>query len=348
MKFMKKSIILVALLSLMTLGNNISAQSVSGAGATFPQPFYNAAFVTYEKLTNVKVTYGGIGSGGGIRSLKDKIVDFGASDAFLSNEEMKEMPAPIVHIPTCSGAVVVAYNLPGVKQIKLTPVVLAQIFLGQVRNWNSPALKKLNPGVKFPDKEITVVHRSDGSGTTNMFTDYLTKVNAVWKSKVGAGKTVNWPVGIGAKGNPGVAGTIHQTVGSIGYVGSEYAFAQREPSALIQNKAGKFVNATVASTSAAAKGKIPADTRVMLNNSSAATAYPIAGFTWLILYKDQAYSNRSFAQAQATLKLIDWMVSRNAQGLATKTNYAPLPAGVAARAKAILRTVTYKGKKILK
>lgn len=345
---MKKSIVLVALLSLMTLGNKVSAQSVSGAGATFPQPFYNTAFVSYEKLTKVKVTYGGIGSGGGIRSLKDKIVDFGASDAFLSNAELSEMPAQVVHIPTCSGAVVVAYNLPGVKQIKLNSTVLAQIFMGQIKNWNNAALKKLNPGVKFPNKAITVVHRSDGSGTTNMFTDYLTKVNAAWKSKVGVGKTVNWPVGIGAKGNPGVAGTIHQTAGSIGYVGSEYAFAQRMPSALIQNKAGKYIKATVASTSAAAKGKIPADTRVMLNNSSDASAYPIAGFTWLILYKEQAYGGRSLAQAQATLKLIDWMLGKNAQGLATKTNYAPLPSGVDSRAKAILRTVTYNGKKILK
>ena len=345
---MKKSIVLVALLSLMTLVNKVSAQSVSGAGATFPQPFYNTAFVSYEKLTKVKVTYGGIGSGGGIRSLKDKIVDFGASDAFLSNAELSEMPAQVVHIPTCSGAVVVAYNLPGVKQIKLNSTVLAQIFMGQIKNWNNAALKKLNPGVKFPNKAITVVHRSDGSGTTNMFTDYLTKVNAAWKSKVGVGKTVNWPVGIGAKGNPGVAGTIHQTAGSIGYVGSEYAFAQRMPSALIQNKAGKYIKATVASTSAAAKGKIPADTRVMLNNSSDASAYPIAGFTWLILYKEQAYGGRSLAQAQATLKLIDWMLGKNAQGLATKTNYAPLPSGVDSRAKAILRTVTYNGKKILK
>src|SRR5574344_2421243 len=210
---MKKSIVLVALLSLMTLGNKVSAQSISGAGATFPQPFYNAAFVTYEKVTNTKVTYGGIGSGGGIRSLKDKIVDFGASDAFLSNAEMKEMPAQIVHIPTCSGAVVVAFNLRGIKQIKLTPSVLVGIFAGQIKNWNDGALKRLNPGVKFPDKEITVVHRSDGSGTTNMFTDYLSKVNASWRAKIGSGKTVNWPVGIGAKGNPGVAGAVLQTEG---------------------------------------------------------------------------------------------------------------------------------------
>src|SRR5574344_3028070 len=345
---MKKSIVLVALLSLMTLGNKVSAQSISGAGARFPESFYNAAFATYERVAHAKVTYGGIGSGGGIRSLKDKIVDFGASDAFLTSQELREMPAPIVHIPTCSGAVVVAYNLPGIKQIKRTPTVLASIFLGQIRNWNHPAWKKLNPGVRFPNMEITVVHRSDGSGTTNMFTDYLSKVNASWRTKIGSGKTVNWPVGIGAKGNPGVAGAVLQTEGAIGYVGSEYAFAEKISSALLQNKAGKFIKASIASTSAAAKGAIPADTRVMLTNSSAKDAYPIAGFTWLILYKEQAYSNRTEAQAQATLKLIDWMISGKCQSIASKTNYAPLPSKVAARAKAILRTVTYNGKRILK
>lgn len=346
---MKKSIYLTVLLSILTAFNSlIDAQSISGAGATFPQPFYNTAFVMYNKLTKEKVTYGGIGSGGGIRSLKDKIVDFGASDAFLSNAEIKEMPASIVHIPTCSGAVVVAFNLPGVNQIKLTPNVLVEIFAGKITNWNHPSLRKLNPGVRFPNKVITVVHRSDGSGTTNMFTDYLSKISEYWNSRIGAGKTVNWPVGIGAKGNPGVAGTVHQTVGSIGYIGSEYAFAERISSALLQNKSGKFVKASIASTSAAGKGNIPADTRIMLTNSSAKDAYPIAGFTWLILYKEQNYNHRSFAQAQATLKLIDWMIGHGAQNVAIKTNYAPLPAKVAARAKAILRTVTYNGKRILK
>jgi phosphate transport system substrate-binding protein len=345
---MKKSIILVALLSIITLGNKVCAKTISGAGATFPQPFYNAAFITYEHLTHVKVTYGGIGSGGGIRSLKDKIVDFGASDAFLSNKEMKEMPAPVVHIPTCCGAVVIAFNLPGIKQIKLTPGVLAGIFSGKIRNWNNAALKRINRGIRFPNRAIVVIHRSDGSGTTNMFTDYLSKVDVAWRRKIGSGKTVNWPVGIGAKGNPGVAGTIHQTVGSIGYVGSEYAFAQHQPSALLQNKSGRFIKASIASTSAAAKRAIPSDTRIMLNNSSAKDAYPIAGFTWLLLYKNQAYNNRSFDQAQATLRLIDWMLGHNAQKIASKVNYAPLAPSVAARAKAILRTITYRGKRVLK
>lgn len=345
---MKKSKVILAVFVLLTVFTSFSeAQSISGSGATFPQPFYVAAFATYSKLTNTKVSYGGIGSGGGIKALKDKVVDFGASDAFLSNAELKQMPAAVVHIPMCSGSVVVAFNLPGIKEIKLTPDLLVDIFAGRVRNWSSPVIKKFNPGIKFPNRAIVVVHRSDGSGTTNMFTDYLTKVSAYWKSKIGSGKEVNWPVGIAAKGNPGVAGTIHQTVGSIGYVGSEYAFVDRIPSALIENRSGKFIRASIASTSAAGKGNMPADTRIMITNSSAKDAYPIAGFTWILLYKNQDYGGRSFAQAQATLKLINWMITPAAQRIAVAKSYAPLPAAVAARAKAILRTVTYNGRRIL-
>ncbi|MFA6872817.1 MAG: phosphate ABC transporter substrate-binding protein PstS [Bacteroidaceae bacterium] len=344
----KNNLFLPLLVLLAVVSSSLKGQSISGAGATFPEPFYNTVFAKYSQSTGTKITYGGVGSGSGIRSLKDKVVDFGASDAFLSDAEAKAMPAPVVHIPTCSGAVVVAFNLPGIQEIKLTSDALVKIFMGKITNWSDPTLRKLNPKTKLPNKTITVVHRSDGSGTTNMFTDYLTKVSQEWGSKIGTGKTVNWPVGIAAKGNPGVSGTIDQTVGAIGYIGSEYAFAQKISSALLQNKAGKFIRANVASTSAAGKGKIPADTRVMLTNSPAADAYPIAGFTWLLIYKDQNYKDRSFAQAQATLKLIDWMVSRDAQAIAGKINYAPLPAGVAARAKAILRTVTYNGKRLLK
>ena len=322
--------------------------SLSGAGATFPLPFYNMAFEQYTKTTGQKISYGGVGSGAGIKSLSDKVVDFGASDAFLSDKELSAMPASVVHIPTCSGAVVVAFNLPGVEAIKLTPAVLVDIFMGKIKNWNDPALKKLNPTIKFPNLAMTVVYRSDGSGTTNMFTDYLTKVSKEWAGKLGSGKTVNWLTGIGAKGNPGVAGTISQTNGAIGYVGSEYSFAQKIATAYIQNKSGKFIRPTMASISAAGKGTIPADTRVMLTNSDAPIAYPIAGFTWILLYKDQNYANRSLAQAEATLKLIDWMMSPDAQAIAGKVNYAPLPAPVVLKAKAILHSVTYNGKPVLK
>jgi len=322
--------------------------SLSGAGATFPLPFYNMAFEQYTKTTGEKVTYGGIGSGGGIRSLSDKVVDFGASDAFLSDKELAAMPAAVVHIPTCSGAVVVAFNLPGVQAIKLTPDVLVDIFMGKIKNWNDAALKKLNPKVNFPNLAMTVVYRSDGSGTTNMFTDYLTKVSKEWASKLGSGKTVNWLTGIGAKGNPGVAGTISQTKGAIGYVGSEYSFAQKIPTAYLLNKAGKFIRPSITSISAAGQGSVPADTRIMLTNSDAPYAYPIAGFTWILLYKDQNYANRSLAQAEATVKLIDWMMSPEAQKIAPTVNYAPLPARVVALAKTVLRSITYNGKPVIK
>ena len=325
-----------------------STISLSGAGATFPLPFYNMAFEKYSKSTGTKVTYGGIGSGGGIRSLKDKVVDFGASDAFLSDAEMADMSAAIVHVPTCSGAVVVAFNLQGIQEINLNPDLLVKILMGEINNWNDASLKVLNPTITFPNQAITVVYRSDGSGTTNMFTDYLNKVSPDWKSKIGSGKSVKWPVGIGAKGNPGVAGTINHTKGAIGYIGSEYAFAEKISTALLQNQAGKFIKPGIASVSAAGKGEIPADTRVMLTNSSAVDAYPISGFTWIILYKEQNYNNRSLAQAEATLKLLDWMLNKESQDIAKKVNYAPLPDPVIEKAKAILRSVTYDGKPVLK
>lgn len=345
---MKKISLLLASVLVAASAFCESSTSLSGAGATFPLPFYNMAFQNYTKTTGVKVSYGGIGSGGGIQSLTDKVVDFGASDAFMSNADIAKMPAPVLHIPTCSGAVVIAFNLSGISQIKLNPETLTKIFLGEIKNWNDPALKRLNPTIKFPNLAITVVHRSDGSGTTNMFTDYLTKVSKEWATKLGAGKSVNWPTGIGAKGNPGVAGTISQTAGAIGYVGSEYAFAEKISSALLQNKAGKYIKASIASVSAAGKGLIPADTRVMITNSSAVDAYPISGFTWLILYKEQNYNKRSYEQSLATVRLLYWMVSPTAQGMAGKVNYSPLPAPVVAKAKAILRTVTYNGRRILK
>ena len=344
----KTSLLLAFVVGLASIATSVFGQaSLSGAGATFPLPFYNMAFQKYTETTGVKVSYGGVGSGAGIKSLTDKVVDFGASDAFLSDKELAAMPAPVVHIPTCSGAVVVAFNLPGVKAISLTPDVLVDILLGKIKNWNDAALKKLNPKVSFPDMAITVVYRSDGSGTTNMFTDYLTKVNKEWSSKIGSGKSVNWPVGVGAKGNPGVAGTISQTTGALGYVGSEYSFAQNIPTAYILNKAGKFIRPTISSISAAGQGTIPADTRVMLTNSDATLAYPIAGFTWILIYKDQNYNNRTEAQAKETLKLLNYMLDADAQKIASQVNYAPLPEAVVKKAKAILKTVTYNGKAVL-
>lgn len=324
--------------------SNKKAKAITGAGATFPQPFYNKIFKTYTKEQGLLVTYGGIGSGGGIRSLKDKIVDFGASDAFLSDTKLAEMPGEVLHVPTCLGAVVAAYNLPGKPELKFTPELMEGIFMGKITNWNDAKIAAVNPSVSLPDLAITVVYRSDGSGTTFIFSDYMSKVSAEWNEKIGKGKALLWPVGIGAKGNPGVAGTISQTNGAIGYIGSEYAFAQGIPVASLQNAAGNFILPSVESVSASAKGEMPADTRVSLTNTEAADGYPISSFTWLIIYKEQNYNNRSQDQATQTIKLIDWAVSTDAQKETTKVHYAPLPEAAAAKAKAVLSKVTYNGK----
>ena len=322
--------------------------SLTAAGATFPLPFYNMVFKDYTKATDILVTYGGIGSGGGIRSLKDKVIDFGATDSYLTDENISEMPGDVVHIPTCMGAVVIAYNLPGVDELKLSNELLEKIFMGEITKWNHPAIQANNKGINFPDMEITFVHRSDGSGTTHIFSDYMSKISSKWAESVGRGKSLKWPVGMGAKGNPGVAGTISQTEGAVGYIGSEFAFAQKIKTAKVQNSSGAYIEPSIESISAAAQGDIPADTRVMLTNSSDPASYPISGFTWIILYKEQAYGSRSEAQAAGTLTFLNWLISEEAQGSASKVNYAPLPAKAVEKAKAILKSVTYNGKPILK
>jgi phosphate transport system substrate-binding protein len=352
---MKKILISVAILtSLMSCsggGKKVTADgkkiSLTAAGATFPMPFYNLSFKKYTENTGISLNYGGIGSGGGIRSLSDTVIDFGASDAFLSDKELSDMPGEIVHIPTCMGAVVIAYNLPGVNNLKMTPELLENIFMGTITEWNDPKIIAVNTDLNLPDMKITVVYRSDGSGTTYIFSDYMSKVSNQWKEKAGTGKSLNWPVGIGAKGNPGVAGSISQSVGSIGYIGSEYAFAQKIQYALVQNSSGNFINPDIKTVSSAAKSEIPSDTRVMVTNSSDPEAYPISGFTWIILYKEQSYGGRSYARAEEIVKLLDWLVSPDAQAIAESVNYASLPSNVSTVAKNILRTITFDGKQIL-
>ena len=321
-------------------------QSLSGAGATFPLPFYNVVFEQFGLQQGDQVAYGGIGSGGGVRNLRDKIVDFAGSDAFLSDEEMAEM-APVVHIPTCMGAVVVAYNLDGVKELKLTGELIAQIFAGEIKQWNDERLATLNPGVELPSEAIIPVFRSDGSGTTFVFTDYLTKVSKMWASKFGMGKSVNFPVGQAAKGNPGVAGVVKQTKYAIGYVGSEYAFAQKIPYARVENQRGEFVLPSSATISAAASGEIPADTRCSITNADAAGAYPISTFTWMIIYKEQHYADRTKEQAVATLDLLKYILSDEAQHITSEVHYAPLPARAKALSMTNLKTVTYDGISLL-
>ncbi|MBQ5616519.1 MAG: phosphate ABC transporter substrate-binding protein PstS, partial [Bacteroidaceae bacterium] len=254
---------------------------------------------------------------------------------------------PVVHVPTCMGAVVVAYNLDGVEDLKLTGEVIADIFAGEIKMWNDERLVALNPDVTLPAEAIIPVFRSDGSGTTFVFTDYLTKVSPMWKDKFGAGKSVNFPSGQAAKGNPGVAGVIKQTRNTIGYVGSEYAFAQKIPYATIRNQRGEFVAPDANSISAAASGAIPADTRCSITNSDAVGAYPISTFTWMIIYKEQNYSDRSKEQAAATLDLLKYILSDEAQSITSEVHYAPLPAKVKELSTKNLKAVTYDGVAIL-
>ena len=323
------------------------AQELSGAGATFPLPFYNVVFEKFAEVNGDVVAYGGIGSGGGVRNLRDKIVDFAGSDAFLSEKEMSEM-AEVVHVPTCMGAVVLAYNIDGVEDLKLSGEVIAQIFAGEITMWNDARLVALNPGVELPAEKIMPVFRSDGSGTTFVFTDYLTKASEMWAEKYGRGKSVDFAVGQAAKGNPGVAGVIKQTKNAIGYVGSEYAFAQKIAYASIENKQGEFVKPTAESISAAASGDMPADTRCSITNSDAEGAYPISTFTWMVIYKEQNYSGRGKEQAEATLDLLKYVLSDEAQMLTTEVHYAPLPYKAKELSMENLKSVTYDGKLILK
>ena len=329
-----------------TTGETRSAQELSGAGATFPLPFYNVIFEQFAQVNGDAVAYGGIGSGGGVRNLRDKIVDFAGSDAFLTEKEMSDMNA-VVHVPTCMGAVVLAYNLDGVNELKLSGEVIADIFAGNIKMWNDERLAALNPGVNLPAEAIIPVFRSDGSGTTFVFTDYLTKVSPMWKEKFGAGKSVNFPSGQAAKGNPGVAGVIKQTKNAIGYVGSEYAFAQKIAYAKIQNQRGEIVEPTATSISAAASGEIPADTRCSITNSDAAGAYPISTFTWMIIYKEQNYSDRSKEQAVATLDLLQYILSDEAQKMTSEVHYAPLPEKAKELSLKNLKSVTYNGTAIM-
>ncbi len=346
-KIFKSVVTSVAVLAMVSCGDDENGgQELSGAGATFPLPFYNVVFEKFAEVNGDVVAYGGIGSGGGVRNLRDKIVDFAASDAFLTDKEMAEM-APVVHIPTCMGAVVVAYNLDGVKELKLSGDVVADIFAGNITRWNDERLVALNPNVKLPNEPIIPVFRSDGSGTTFVFTDYLTKVSPMWRERFGAGKSVNFPTGQAAKGNPGVAGIIKQTENSIGYVGSEYAFAQKIPFARIQNPRGEFVSPSASTISAAASGVIPADTRCSITNADAAGAYPISTFTWIIIYKEQNYSDRSKAQATATLNLLQYILSDEVQSITSELHYAPLPDKAKELSLINLKSVTYDGEAIL-
>jgi len=318
-----------------------------GAGATFPYPLYTKMFDVYYKTTGVKVNYQSIGSGGGQRQLINRTVDFGGSDAFMKDEQLKEAPGEILHIPICLGAVVPTYNLPGNPKLKFTPEILSGIFLGKINKWNDEKISKINPDVDLPDMAIIVVHRSDGSGTTFIWTDYLSKISNEWKEKVGAGTSVNWPAGIGGKGNEGVAGLVRQIPGSIGYVELIYAIQNNLPTGLVMNKSGKFVEPSIETVSYSANVQLPDDMRISITDTESKDGYPISGFTWILVYKEQNYGGRKKERAEALVKLLWWM-THEGQKYTKPLHYAPLPPLSVEKAEKLIRSITYNGKPLLK
>jgi phosphate transport system substrate-binding protein len=310
--------------------------TLTGAGATFPFPLYSKWAAEYGKAKpNVKINYQSIGSGGGIRQITERTVDYGASDAPMTDEQLAAAKG-VIHIPTCLGSVAIAYNLEGVANgLKLTPEILTNIFLGKVKDWSDPAIAKENPDVKLPKKAIASVHRSDGSGTTKIFVDYLSAVSTEWKASPGTGTSVNWPGGLGAKGNEGVAGQVKSTPGAIGYVELAYALQNGMSVASLKNAAGKYVTPSLDSTTAAAAGvTMPEDLRVSIVNAPGETAYPISGFTYLLVYQEQ----KDAAKGKALVDFLAW-AAHDGQKLTKDLNYAALPAEIVAKVDAKIASI---------
>lgn len=337
---MRKIVLLLvcALLPLTVFGQT----TLNGAGATFPNPMYSKWFSEYHKLhSDIQINYQPIGSGGGIRQVTEGTVDFGASDMPMTDDQLKaaeaKLKTKVLNVPTVLGAVVPAYNVPGVTgEVKFTPDILAGIFLGRISNWNDPAISKVNPDLKFPNQEIVVVHRSDGSGTTFIWTDYLSKVSPDWKSQVGADTSVKWPKGLGGKGNDGVAGSIRQLPGAIGYVELIYAVQTKIPYGSVRNAAGVFLKASLEGVTAAAASapKMPADFRVSITNAPGKDAYPISSFTWLLI----PAQSKDPAKGKILADFLNWMVS-DGQKMTSALTYAPLPDNVAAKVKDAIKQV---------
>jgi len=333
---MRKIVLLLVcvLLAMPVIGQT----TLNGAGATFPNPMYSKWFSEYHKVhSDVQVNYQPIGSGGGIRQVTAGTVDFGASDMPMTDKQLQEAKAKILNIPTVLGAVVPAYNVPGVTgEIKFTPEALAGIFLGKISKWNDKTIASANPGVNFPDKEIIVVHRSDGSGTTFIWTDYLSKVSSEWKSQVGSDTSVKWPVGLGQKGNEGVAGSIRQLAGAIGYIELIYAMENKIPYGSVRNSTGAFVKGSLESVTAAAASapKMPADFRVSITNAPGEDAYPISSFTWLLI----PAQSKDASKGKILADFLNWMVT-DGQQMTSALAYAPLPDNVVAKVKDAIRQV---------
>jgi len=325
---LRKTTLLGLTIALGVCASASAQMMINGAGATFPYPIYSKWFDEYAKVDpSVRFNYQSIGSGGGQKQILAQTVDFGASDGPMSDENLAKAPGKLLHIPTVAGAVVMVSNLPGNPSLKLDGDTIAGIYLGQITKWNDPKLTALNPGVKLPDQDIVVVHRSDGSGTTFIFTDYLSKISPNWKSKVGNNTSVNWPVGIGGKGNEGVSGQVKQTPGAIGYVELIYAIQNKMSYAELKNSAGEFVKPTIESVTAAlSAANVPDDFRFSMTNASGKDAYPICGATWLLVYEQQ----KDPAKGKKLVEFLRWAATKG-EGMAKSLDYAPLPEAVQAR-----------------
>lgn len=335
------------LVSLVCPVHSAAQVIIDGAGATFPGPLYMKWIEEYTKQNDVRITYRFVGSGKGISSLLQKTVDFGGTDVFLSNEEMRNVGAEILHIPTCVGAVAIIYNLPSQPCLKLTPVCLAEIFLGKVTHWSNRSLQTINGDAELPDLEITLIHRSDSSGTNYLLTNYLSQVNTEWKHTMGQGKVVRWKRGIGAETNAGIAETVKRIPGSVGYVSLNYALEEKLPVAKIQNSRGKFVAPDGTSLSAAASVDIPDDMRKILTNTETLDGYPISAFSYLIFCREQFYNERNDARARALAQFLWWCIHEG-QRYNESLNYAPLPETLAAKIEGVIRSMTYKGERLIK
>lgn len=328
----------IAILCLAFAMPALAQTTLNGAGATFPYPMYSKWFSDYHKLhPDVEINYQSIGSGGGIRQVLAGTVDFGASDGPMTDEQLKEARTKILHVPTVLGADVPAYNIPGVTaELKFTPETLAGIFLGRITSWNDASLKKDNPEVNLPNQSIILIHRSDGSGTTYIWTDYLSKISPEWQSQVGKGTSVKWPVGLGGKGNEGVAGMIRQMPGAIGYIELIYAVQNKIPYGVVKNAAGNFVKASLESVTAAAASvkNMPSDFRVSITNAPGKDAYPISSFTWLLI----PTQSKDAAKGKILADFLNWMVD-DGQKMTAELTYAPLPENVASKVKAEIKQV---------
>jgi len=338
---MKMSKLVLAGATLLGLGAMCPAGAVdlNGAGATFPYPIYSKWFFQFNQETHNQINYQSIGSGGGIRQMTEGTVDFGASDAPMTDEQIAAVKGGVFHLPTVMGAVAVAYNIPGITSLKLDADVLSGMFLGTITKWNDPKVAALNPGEKLPDLAVNIAHRSDGSGTSNIFTNYLSKVSPDWKSKVGFGTAVKWPVGVGGKGNEGVAGLIRQIPGTIGYVELAYAIENKITYASLKNSAGNFTEPSIASTTAAAAGALadmPDDFRVMITNSPGAAAYPICGFTWLLVHPSYETSKD---KGKTLVEFLRWAYAH--ESMASALYYAPLPDELIAKVNARIAQIKF-------